>query len=59
MLIKKRKLNNDIDTLNKTVEKFNFLVEKSKIYDLVELTGNTKKLFLKNFFSGIFKGIRN
>ncbi len=40
----------NIDKLNKTLQRNNFL-------DLVELLGNRKKLFLRNFFSGIFKGI--
>lgn len=40
----------NIDRLNKTLQKNNFL-------DLVELLGDRKKLFIRNFSSGIFKGI--
>ncbi len=54
---KKRKLDSEISRLDKTIDKFNFIVEKSKIYDLAEISGNTKRLFIRNFFSGIFKGV--
>ena len=40
----------NIDKLNKTLQRNNFL-------DLVELLGDRKKLFIRNFSSGIFKGI--
>lgn len=40
----------NIDKLNKSLQKNNFL-------DLVELLGDRKKLFIRNFTSGIFKGI--
>lgn len=40
----------NIDKLNKSLQRNNFL-------DLVELLGNRKKLFIRNFSSGIFKGI--
>ena len=40
----------NIDKLNKSLQRNNFL-------DLVELLGDRKKLFLRNFSSGIFKGI--
>ena len=38
------------DKLNKSLQRNNFL-------DLVELLGDRKKLFIRNFSSGIFKGI--
>lgn len=40
----------NLDKLNKTLQKNNFL-------DLVELLGDRKKLFIRNFSTGIFKGI--
>ena len=40
----------NIDKLNRSLQKNNFL-------DLVELLGDRKKLFIRNFSSGIFKGI--
>ena len=40
----------NIDKWNKSLQRNNFL-------DLVELLGDRKKLFIRNFSSGIFKGI--
>ena len=40
----------NIDKLNKSLQKNNFL-------DLVELLGDRRRLFIRNFSSGIFKGI--
>ena len=40
----------NIDKLDKSLQRNNFL-------DLVELLGDRKKLFIRNFSSGIFKGI--
>lgn len=40
----------NIDKLNKSLQRNNFL-------ELVELLGDRKKLFIRNFTSGIFKGI--
>ena len=40
----------NIDKLNKSLQRNNFL-------DLIELLGDRKKLFIRNFTSGIFKGI--
>ena len=40
----------NIDKLNKSLQRNNFL-------DLVELLGDRKNLFIRNFSSGIFKGI--
>ena len=44
------KLLKKLDDLNKTIEKNNLM-------ELSELLGNTKKLIIKNFFSGISKGV--
>lgn len=56
-MFKKNSLNKNINLLNKSVEKLNELVEKSRLYDIIEITENKRKLFTRNFFSGIFKGV--
>ena len=58
----------NIDKLNKSLQRNNFLdlivlndedgnEVKFEFLDLVELLGDRKKLFIRNFSSGIFKGI--
>lgn len=37
--------------------KLNYILNKNKVLDLVELAGNTKKFLIRNFTSGIIKGI--
>lgn len=39
------------------LNKLNYILNKNKILDLIELTGNTKKFLIRNFTSGIIKGI--
>lgn len=39
------------------LSKLNYILSKNKVLDLVELVGNTKKLLIRNFASGIIKGI--
>lgn len=39
------------------LNKLNYTLSKNKVLDLVELVGNTKKLLIRNFTSGIIKGI--
>ena len=56
-MFKKNSLNKNINLLNKSVEKLNEVVEKSRLYDIIEITENKTKLFTRNFFSGIFKGV--
>lgn len=56
-MFKKNSLNKNINLLNKSVEKLNEVVEKSRLYDIIEITENKRKLFTRNFFSGIFKGV--
>ena len=43
-------LEKSIDSLKNNVEKLNSFTEKSDL-------GNTKKLLMRNFFLGIFKGV--
>lgn len=35
----------------------NYILNKNKVLDLIELAGNTKKFLIRNFASGIIKGI--
>ena len=56
-MFKKNSLNKNINLLNKSVEKLNEVVEKSRLHDIIEITENKRKLFTRNFFSGIFKGV--
>lgn len=35
----------------------NYILNKNKMLDLIELAGNTKKFLIRNFASGIIKGI--
>ena len=37
--------------------RLNYVLNKNKVLDLVEIAGNTKKFLIRNFTSGIIKGI--
>ena len=37
--------------------RLNYILNKNKVLDLVEIAGNTKKFLIRNFTSGIIKGI--
>ena len=39
------------------IDLININLMKNNLIELSEILGNTKKMLLKNFFSGIFKGI--
>jgi len=54
-LFEKRKHKNDVDS-NINEYKENKKVLENRVIELAELLGNTKKLILKNFISGVFKG---
>lgn len=43
--------------LNKNLQKLNNSLEKSNIFELMELLENKKKMFVRNFIAGISKGI--
>ena len=43
--------------LNKNLQKLNNSLEKSNIFELIELLGNKKKMFVRNFIAGMSKGI--
>lgn len=53
---KKSKKNIEEQLLEK-LESLNYILNKNRVLDLIELTGNTKKYFIMNFLSGITKGI--
>lgn len=44
------------ESLIKNIEQLNRSISKNNIIELSELLGNTKKLIIKNFLSGIAKG---
>lgn len=39
------------------LNKLNFILTRNKMLDLIELVGNPKKLLIRNFTSGIIRGI--
>lgn len=43
--------------LIKKMERINKNLEKNNLLELAEILGNTKKMLVKNFFSGIAKGL--
>lgn len=49
--------NNSEERLIKKLDELNYVFSKNNIFELIELLGNTKKMVLKNFLSGIAKGI--
>lgn len=62
------KKNNEISSKKSTIEKLdekiliqmnnlNYMLSKGKVIDLIELTGNSRKFLIRNFTSGIVKGI--
>ena len=53
-MCKKRSLERQ---LLKSLNKINFLLSRNNIFQLVELLGNKKQLFIRNLMSGIAKGI--
>ena len=53
MFIRKTKY----DLLSKQINKLIYQLDKSRIAELSELIGNWKQIIIKNFFSGIFKGV--
>lgn len=44
------------EELKDKIERLNINIEKSKIFDYVDLLGNTKRLLYINFISGIARG---
>lgn len=60
-----KKIKKKYKLINKNIEtkilmqlnKLNYIFSKNKTLELFELLGNTKKLLIRNFTSGIAKGI--
>ncbi|MFR5682806.1 MAG: DUF5665 domain-containing protein [Clostridia bacterium] len=46
-----------VEKLYQNIDNLNYLMTKNNIIDFAELLGNRKEMFLRNFFSGIFKGM--
>ena len=46
-----------IDELNEKLDNINYILSKNKVIDLIELLGDRKRLFFRNLWSGIVKGI--
>ena len=53
-MFKRKKLE---QKLIEKLDKINFLLSKNNIYELVELFGNKKELFIRNLLTGISKGV--
>lgn len=53
-ILKKKK---ELSRLQASIDKLNAILGKKQILELAELLGNRKELFLRNLFSGMFKGI--
>ena len=51
------KKDNMENLLLKNLEKLNFILTRNRVLELAEMLGNTKKLLIRNFISGITKGI--
>ena len=47
----------EFNKLQESIDKLNRTLERKQILELAELLGNRKELFLRNLFSGMFKGI--
>ena len=40
-----------------TSEKLNYMLEKNNIFEILEILGNKRKIFIRNLIAGISKGI--
>lgn len=57
-MVNDKKSKKDIEEqLLEKLESLNYMLNKNRVLDLIELTVNTKKYFIRNFLSGITKGI--
>lgn len=39
------------------LDRLNYILNRNKVLDLIEIAGNTKKFLIRNLLSGIIKGI--
>ena len=53
MFVRKSK----VEKLNKGIDKINYVLERNKVMDLLEILGNKKQILIRNLLSGISKGI--
>ena len=53
MFVRKEKY----DLLTKKIDKLTYSLNKSRLIELSEFLGNWKEIIIKNFLSGIFKGV--
>lgn len=49
-------MDNNIKKQDEKIDKLSNMLSKGYLLELAELLGNTKKVIVRNFFSGIFKG---
>ena len=45
------------ENILRQLNKLNYILNRNKILDLIEIAGNTKRFLIRNFMSGIIKGI--
>ena len=51
-MVNDKKSKKDIEEqLLEKLESLNYILNKNRVLDLIELTGNTKKYFIRNFLS--------
>ena len=44
-------------SLNRNLKKLNYMLEKNNIFEILEILGNKRKIFIRNLTAGISKGI--
>ena len=44
-------------SLNRNLKKLNYMLEKKNIFEILEILGNKRKIFIRNLIAGISKGI--
>ncbi len=57
MLFRKRKQNENINILNKSISHLNKVLQEGNFIELTYLLGNKKEMFIRNFLAGISRGI--
>ena len=53
-ILKKYKLEK---SLNRNLKKLNYMLENNNIFEILEILGNKRKIFIRNLIAGISKGI--
>lgn len=44
-------------SLNRNLKKLNYMLEKNNIFEILEILGNKRKIFIRNLIAGISKEI--